>query len=407
MQRILACVGILVAGYLSAAALAVVPARAEECPGHPDALGTSRTLTIDSAALPRVGRMQYPESLPLADKEVVLTFDDGPHPRYSNEVLDVLAAQCVKATFFLIGSNAREHPAVVRRIFAEGHSIGTHTENHPRMRTLSVERVREEIDDGIADVTAALGDQSELAPFFRIPGLERSDMIEAELAARSLIVFSTDVVADDWFHHISPQDIVRRAMSRLQARGKGILLLHDIHAATAAALPLLLAALKADGFHIVHVVPSTAGTIAVVDATGSIAPEAAEMAQAKEAGSQASAIWPEIAAAQPDDAIALPAPDVTSFATAYRPGHRVVAEDGTTSAGYFALAAAASADNAGSELGENDVELPAPDLEDVGLPLLGWAQQERKLRMGANLRSNGEPLIRRTFDPIAGVKRAL
>jgi peptidoglycan/xylan/chitin deacetylase (PgdA/CDA1 family) len=55
-------------------------------------------------------------SLPLADKEVVLTFDDGPVPRYSNQILDILAAQCVKATFFLVGEMARAHPLTVRRI---------------------------------------------------------------------------------------------------------------------------------------------------------------------------------------------------------------------------------------------------------------------------------------------------
>ena len=75
--------------------------------------------------------MNHALALPLADKEVVLTFDDGPVPRYSNQVLDALAAQCVKATFFLVGEMAREYPATVRRIFADGHTIGTHSEDHP------------------------------------------------------------------------------------------------------------------------------------------------------------------------------------------------------------------------------------------------------------------------------------
>jgi peptidoglycan/xylan/chitin deacetylase (PgdA/CDA1 family) len=246
----------------SLAASALAPASAEECPGNPDALGTSRVLALEPGKLTRVGIMQYPQSLPLADKEVVLTFDDGPLPRYSLPVLDILAAQCVKATYFLVGSMAREFPAVVRRIHDDGHTIGTHSDNHPsRMNKLPIEKVRAEIDQGISDVGAALWEQKDLAPFFRIPGLNRSDAIEQELAARSLIVFSSDTVADDWHRRIRPADIVQRAMSRLEARGRGILLLHDIHAATVAALPELLKKLKDAGFHVVHVVPATADTM--------------------------------------------------------------------------------------------------------------------------------------------------
>jgi peptidoglycan/xylan/chitin deacetylase (PgdA/CDA1 family) len=266
MTSLRASIGVVLSALFgvtaSLAASALAPAWAEECPGNPDALGTSRVLALEPGKLTRVGIMQYPQSLPLADKEVVLTFDDGPLPRYSLPVLDILAAQCVKATYFLVGSMAREFPAVVRRIHDDGHTIGTHTDNHPsRMHKLPIEKVRAEIDQGISDVGAALWDQKDLAPFFRIPGLNRSDAIEEELAARSLIVFSSDTVADDWHRRIKPADIVHRAMSRLEARGRGILLLHDIHAATVAALPELLKKLKEAGFHVVHVVPATADTM--------------------------------------------------------------------------------------------------------------------------------------------------
>jgi peptidoglycan/xylan/chitin deacetylase (PgdA/CDA1 family) len=252
---------------LAAAICTPALALAEECPGHPDALGTSRVLVVDPSKIKRVGVMQYPQSLPLADKEVVLTFDDGPLPPHSNAVLDTLAAQCVKATFFLVGEMAREFPSVVRRIHEEGHTIGTHSEHHPlRMHKMPIDKVRAEIDRGIADVGGALWDQKDLAPFFRIPGLARSDAIEKELADRSLVVFSSDTVADDWHRRIRSTDIVRLAVSRLEARGRGILLLHDIHRTTADALPDLLNKLKAAGFHVVHVVPGTeqpevAGTV--------------------------------------------------------------------------------------------------------------------------------------------------
>jgi peptidoglycan-N-acetylglucosamine deacetylase len=233
-------------------------ARAESCSGNPDALGTSRVLTLVPTDYPKVGAMAHAVGLPLAEKEVVLTFDDGPVPRYSNQVLDILAAQCVKATFFLVGEMAHEHPATVRRIFAEGHTIGTHSEDHPlRFGKLSRDLVEWEIDKGIIDVGVALGDHSQVAPFFRVPGLAYSDIIDSELAARHLVWFSPDTDADDWHRGISSKKIVALAMSRLEARGRGVLLLHDIHPATVAALPGLLKELKQKGFHIVHVVPSS------------------------------------------------------------------------------------------------------------------------------------------------------
>jgi peptidoglycan-N-acetylglucosamine deacetylase len=231
--------------------------RAEDCPNNPNTIGTSRTLVIDPADYPKVGAMVHAVAAPLADKEVVLTFDDGPVPRYSNQILDILAAQCVKATFFLVGEMAHEHPATVRRIFAEGHTIGTHSEDHPlRFGKLSRDLVEWEIDKGILDVGVALGDHSQVAPFFRVPGLAQSDIIDSELAARHLVSFSSNTVADDWHPRISSKRIITLALSRLESRGKGILLLHDIHPATVAALPGLLKELKQKGFHIVHIVPS-------------------------------------------------------------------------------------------------------------------------------------------------------
>ena len=245
------CVGLLVCSAAQTVAAA-------ECPGHPDALGTSRTLVVDPRAHPRIGTMQYPETLPLEDHEVVLTFDDGPLPRNSNQVLEILAAQCVKATFFTIGSMALAYPDGVRKLRDAGHSIGTHTQDHPlTMDRMSVERVRQEIDDGIASVKSVLGDDAALAPFFRIPGLARADAVEGYLASQGIQTWSADFLADDW-RHISSSRVYELAINRLEDKGRGILLLHDIQARTAAALPRILNELKARGYRIVHVVPATA-----------------------------------------------------------------------------------------------------------------------------------------------------
>ena len=85
----------------------VAASAAEPCPGNPDALGTSRVLAINPADFARIGSMQYAQTLPLQDHEVVITFDDGPIPPYTNAILETLASQCVKATYFLVGEMAR------------------------------------------------------------------------------------------------------------------------------------------------------------------------------------------------------------------------------------------------------------------------------------------------------------
>ncbi len=243
-------------GFLTC--ITAYPARAADCPGHPDAIGTSRTLVVDPREHPRIGTMQYAETLPLRDHEVVLTFDDGPLPRNSNQILDILASQCVKATFFEIGRMAQAYPEGVRKLIAAGHSVGTHSQNHPlTMNHMPVERARQEIDDGIASVKSALGnDQAALAPFFRIPGLLRAEAVEDYLAAQGIQVWSADFPADDW-RHISSGRVYDLAIKRIEEKGKGILLLHDIQARTVAALPRILHELKARGFRIVHVVPAT------------------------------------------------------------------------------------------------------------------------------------------------------
>src|SRR5947207_11059345 len=124
-------------------------ANAEQCP--PGVLGVSRTLVVDPNEHPRVGSMQYPETLPLNDHEVVLTFDDGPLPRYTSRVLETLASECVKATFFMVGRQARAYPDMVRRVYNEGHTIGSHSQNHPRIFTrLPAAGAEDEIEQGVA-----------------------------------------------------------------------------------------------------------------------------------------------------------------------------------------------------------------------------------------------------------------
>ena len=274
--------GALFSQACCSAALGAALARAADCPGNPNALGTSRVLTIDPEQHPRIGTINYPRSLPLEDHEVVLTFDDGPLPPYTNRVLDVLAEHCVKATYFIVGRMARGYPDLLRKIREAGHTIGNHSQNHPlAFDRMPLNLVQGEIEQGFASIAAALGERRPPSPFVRIPGLLRSNEVEAYFQSRKLATWSADVVADDW-KHISASEVVRRTISRLDEKGKGVVLLHDIQPATALALPELLRELKARGYRVVHVVPRGAPQPEVPVAAAPAPQPAAPQARAPE-----------------------------------------------------------------------------------------------------------------------------
>ena len=253
-SRIVLCLS----SFLGLLTIGSPAALAGDCPGHPDALGTSRTLVVDPREHPLIGTMQYRETLPLKDHEVVLTCDDGPLPKYSYQVLKMLDDECIKATFFIIGQQAKANPEGVRKLIAAGHTVGTHSMDHPlTFNRMPIEKAEAEINGGIEWTSAAMTDPSKLAPFFRIPGLMRAEGVENLLMSRGIQVWSADFPADDW-RHISSDRVYQLAMQRLEAKGKGILLLHDIQARTVAALPRIIRDLKAKGYRIVHVVPATA-----------------------------------------------------------------------------------------------------------------------------------------------------
>jgi peptidoglycan-N-acetylglucosamine deacetylase len=235
-------------------------AAAAPCPGNTDALGTERVLSVTAAATPRVGHKHFAATLPLARKEVVLTFDDGPWPGTTPRVLDALRHECVKATFFLLGRNAVDYPDLARREVAEGHTVAHHTFSHPLLARLPLDRAQAEIDRGIAAVeTAALGHAgpAPVTPFFRFPGFAASPALLDRLQQRGIVVFGADLWASDW-NPMTPAAELTLVMRRLNATGGGILLFHDTKAQTAAMLPAFLRELKRQGYRVVHAVPAGA-----------------------------------------------------------------------------------------------------------------------------------------------------
>jgi peptidoglycan/xylan/chitin deacetylase (PgdA/CDA1 family) len=237
-------------------------AQAADCP-RSGALGTSRILAVDPAVTPRVGLKSFPQTLPLADREVVLTFDDGPWPATTSRVLAALAQECVRATFFLIGRSASAHPALVRRIAAEGHTIGHHSFAHHNLKYLKPAGAEAEIDKGIAaDELALHGVATTIpsTPFFRFPYFETTPQLLDRLQSRGIAVFGADLWASDW-EPMSPQAQLKQLTDRLKIAGKGIILLHDPKAQTAAMLPALLRYLRDNRYRVVHLVPAGAKTV--------------------------------------------------------------------------------------------------------------------------------------------------
>ena len=229
-------------------------------------LGPSRVLAVAPAGL-KVGTKQFPETLPLKDGEIVLTFDDGPFPATTPKVLKALADECVHATFFVVGRNAAAHPALVKRIVAEGHTLGHHSMTHPMtLADLPFDKAVADIERGFAaDDKAAYGAAGSRprVPFFRFPGFASSPQLLDYLARRGVAVFGADFWASDW-NPMTPQQELQLVLERLDHARRGIVLFHDTRAQTAAMLPAFLRALRERGYKVVQVVP--AGEVAAAPA---------------------------------------------------------------------------------------------------------------------------------------------
>ncbi|MBM3530794.1 MAG: polysaccharide deacetylase family protein [Alphaproteobacteria bacterium] len=227
---------------------------------HAGALGTARVLAVDPAATPAVGRKHFPATLPLAPREVVLTFDDGPWPGPTERVLAALRDECVRASFFMLGRNATAHAGLARRVLAEGHTVGHHSHSHPLLNRMPVERAIAEVERGFASVETALygaAGAEPRTPFFRFPGFASSPVLLDILARRRIAVFGADLWASDW-NPMPPARQLEQVLGRLDAAGSGIVLFHDTQPQTAAMLPALLRELKTRGYRVVHAVPAAA-----------------------------------------------------------------------------------------------------------------------------------------------------
>jgi peptidoglycan/xylan/chitin deacetylase (PgdA/CDA1 family) len=228
-----------------------VPVQQKPACANPDALGVARTVVIDTTGGPGFGFEHFKQLDFLQDKEVVLTFDDGPWPNNTPAVLKALADECTKGLFFTVGKHATYHPEILKQVAAAGHTVGTHTWSHVNLNSkkMTEQQVRDEIEKGFSAVKMALGTQP--APFFRFPQLQHNPAAMAYLGTRNVAMFSTDLDSFD-FRSTNPEQIITTVKTKVDKLGKGIILMHDFQKNTAEALPALLRRLKAGGYKVVH-----------------------------------------------------------------------------------------------------------------------------------------------------------
>jgi peptidoglycan/xylan/chitin deacetylase (PgdA/CDA1 family) len=233
----------------TAAPAAALPAK-PPC-ANPDAIGISRVVEIDTTGGPGFGFEHFKQLDFLRDKEVVLTFDDGPWPVNTPSVLKTLAEECTTGIFFPIGKHATYYPEILKQVLAAGHTIGSHTWSHATLtnKKLTEDQRKDEIEEGFSAVKWALGGVSP-SPFFRFPALQHPPEMVTFLGTRNIAMFSCDLDSFD-FKARNAQQVVDVTMKKLDKLGKGIILLHDFHKHTAEALPELLRKLKAGGYKIV------------------------------------------------------------------------------------------------------------------------------------------------------------
>jgi len=224
----------------------------EACPNPKDALGVSRIVEIDAKSGPLFGAFTKYEKEPrfLEPKEVVLTFDDGPLPKYTKPILEALDKFCTKATFFSVGQMAQAYPDWSKEVMGRGHTLGTHTWSHPmNLKALPLAKAEDQIERGFAAVALSAGQP--IAPFFRFPGLSDSGPLLDYLQKRGIAAFTVDVVSNDSYIG-SPSRLAARTLAQVERQNGGIILFHDIKASTAAALPTILTELKKRGYKVVH-----------------------------------------------------------------------------------------------------------------------------------------------------------
>jgi peptidoglycan/xylan/chitin deacetylase (PgdA/CDA1 family) len=193
----------------------------------------------------------------LPPKRVLLTFDDGPHPQLTPQILNTLNVYNARGLFFLLGANAKRNPQIVQQLAESGHSIGSHSMTHkclPQIeacrgvnkgKILTLQEAAWELKQAHFIIYEILG---WIDPFIRLPYGRSSQPIRDYLRSHSTAEIVWNVDSEDWRSHMTPQLMIQHVMRQLNNVGSGILLFHDIQKRTAITLPYLLKELYFQGY---------------------------------------------------------------------------------------------------------------------------------------------------------------
>ena len=205
------------------------------------------------------GRTLYVSSVKDLEKlkpgEIILTFDDGPHPTITPKILATLKEYGVKATFFMVGKMAKAHAETAQLVATAGHTVGSHSHNHENFTAITYDAAIASVDTSESEIAAALKLAGKKpSPFFRFPYLAQTKALRADLIGAGFVIFDVDIDSWDYLSQ-STDTILNRTLRRLDEKGKGIVLFHDIHARTAKLLPAFLDALSERGYKVVRAMP--------------------------------------------------------------------------------------------------------------------------------------------------------
>lgn len=245
--RQLACLSLFLVALNGCAEEPIAPQFTTNCPA--EALGTERVIGLTLESPPIIDQ--------LAEREVVLTFDDGPHSPRTLDVMEVLSRECVQSAFFLRGDNAKRHPELTRAILLSGHELGAHGWAHGALMEMTLEGARADIERGLAAITDALANapetETEKVRLFRFPYVASNDELEAIVDGLGLVNVPVQADGADW-ESTDPETIVERVMANLaRYNNRGVILLHDPFQNAGKTADALIQRLKTDGYRIVAI----------------------------------------------------------------------------------------------------------------------------------------------------------
>lgn len=210
--------------------------------------GTEATPSTSTPTPKPVPQRESYTSVEISQPIIAMTFDDGPHPVHTPKLLDMLKERNIKATFYVVGQLVNEYPDIVRRMAAEGHEVANHTWSHPYLTKLGADSVKSQIQKSSDAIEKLTGRRpTNMRPPYGATNSRLNKRMNEEFGLK-VIMWSVDPM--DWRYRNAAR-VTNEILTKTQPGG--IVLAHDIHASTVAAMPATLDGLAKKGFQFVTV----------------------------------------------------------------------------------------------------------------------------------------------------------